>query len=703
MACLLALSGSAGLAGFATASPTGATPSLGHALRPGRLAPAGAGGRFPARAGAGSPTTRDRRRASPPRPGRAGKLRPRGLDPGLPVYRRYLRPGAFAARFGATTSTFRATVTALRHLGLHVVSVSSNHLIIKVSSTVATVERAFHTKLQRYRLGSGTQVYANVRRPACRPRLPAASRRSSASTTWPVEPRRTSSAPCAAPRSGRASSTGAGRDAVPGGPEPCRQATNEASSSGPYTADEIASAYGFSGLYAAGDFGAGETVAVFELEPFSEPDVGPTTSAISARPRAWPWRRRPSLNVISVDGPRSGLGADEDVESTLDVEEISGFVPRATDRRLRGAEHQHRPARCLQRDRHPGQRQGDHDLMGRLRGTSTAAAPSSLPRPTCSRRRRPRARPSWRPPATTARPTAPTPAATRSRRRGRRPRQPALCDERRRHLDRQPRLAAGAQHPGVPDRGGLEHRRRRRRRRHLLRLGDAGLPVGRLARARGDQDATPRASRAARRPATAARSPTSRPTPTRTPALSSTGAPGAAGARSGGTSIAAPHVGGAGRARRRLAVLAATQPVGFLNPALVLDRGHGPSEYASAFNDVTRGDNHLAAVRQLVAVPGYRRIRPRLGARDPHAANPSGGGLVAQLCALPESGGVLYASPTKSSITRRARPGSRPTAAPRLGSRSPSHRARLANRPQARDPCRRPRLHRTRPRPRSSR
>ena len=90
--------------------------------------------------------------------------------PGSPEFRRYLRPGAFGAVFGATAATVRSTTAALERLGLQVGPVSGNRLIVKVSSTVATAERAFATTLVRYRLGSGALVYANL----AAPRVPAA-------------------------------------------------------------------------------------------------------------------------------------------------------------------------------------------------------------------------------------------------------------------------------------------------------------------------------------------------------------------------------------------------------------------------------------------------------------------------------------------------------------------------------------------------
>jgi hypothetical protein len=117
----------------------------------------------------------------------------------------------------------------------------------------------------------------------------------------------------------------------------------------------------------------------------------------------------------------------------------------------------------------------------------------------------------------------------------------------------------------------------------------------------------------------------------------------------GGTSIAAPMWGA-------LVTLAnawpscGTRPVGFLNPSLYWVASMGPSEYAASFDDVTSGNNHLAEFPswwQYPATPGYDLAS---GLGTPTAANPAGGGLVAQLCSLPASGGTSYASPTRSSI-----------------------------------------------------
>src|SRR6185437_3694598 len=74
-------------------------------------------------------------------------------------------------------------------------------------------------------------------------------------------------------RGGSARSSLARGHVVTGGPQPCAGASAAAPGQQAYTADEIASAYGFPGLYRAGDSGAGVTVAVYELEPDDPSDI----------------------------------------------------------------------------------------------------------------------------------------------------------------------------------------------------------------------------------------------------------------------------------------------------------------------------------------------------------------------------------------------------------------------------------------------
>ena len=147
----------------------------------------------------------------------------------------------------------------------------------------------------------------------------------------------------------------------------------------------------------------------------------------------------------------------------------------------------------------------------------------------------------------------------------------------------------------------------------------------------------------------------------------------------GGTSIAAPMW-------AALVALAdawpscGTEPVGFLNPTLYWIAGMGQSQYEAAFNDVTSGTNRLpqfASWWQYPATPGYDLAT---GLGTPVASDPSGGGLVADLCSLPTSGGAAYALPDP--LFDRCRPGARQGQAHSVivDQGHLADRARLANR-----------------------
>ena len=104
-----------------------------------------------------------------------------------------------------------------------------------------------------------------------------------------------------------------------GGPQPCPTASGVRRRAGVYTADQLASAYNFSGLYRAGDEGAGVTVALVEFEPNLPSDI----SAYQAC-----YGTNTNVNYIPVDGGAgSGPGSGE---AAVDIEDIIGLAPKAT-------------------------------------------------------------------------------------------------------------------------------------------------------------------------------------------------------------------------------------------------------------------------------------------------------------------------------------------------------------------------------------
>ncbi len=249
--------------------------------------------------------------------------------PGSPSFRQFISPAQFAARFGASNETLAAVKQSLRDRGLHVTGVSANRLIVHVTGTTRRVERAFAVSLARYRLPDGTVVFANT----AAPQLP---RDVAAHVSQIV-----GLDSLAAPARGRlvrarkaAPHTGATRTpAIAGaGPQPnaaCAQQIAVASQSYPQalvSSTDLAQAYGFGDLYQAGDLGLGVTVALVEFSSFFPGDIATFASCYGITPH---------VNEIPVDGGPGGPvtfgpGVGAQVEAELDIEAVLGLAPAAT-------------------------------------------------------------------------------------------------------------------------------------------------------------------------------------------------------------------------------------------------------------------------------------------------------------------------------------------------------------------------------------
>jgi subtilase family serine protease len=234
--------------------------------------------------------------------------------PGSSGYRRYLTPAQFAQRFGATRSQIRAVRRALRARGLTPGAVSRGALSISVVASAARVERAFSVSLTRMALRDGRTAI----RASAAPALPA----SLARAVQSVVGLNTMAAPRPLLVRARARSEGRGSrvrgHVVTGGPQPCAAASAAAPGQQAYTADQIASAYGFSGLYGAGDSGAGVTVAVYELEPDDPSDIAAYQSCYATHATV--------SNVAVDEGAGTGPGSGE---AALDIENLIGLAPNA--------------------------------------------------------------------------------------------------------------------------------------------------------------------------------------------------------------------------------------------------------------------------------------------------------------------------------------------------------------------------------------
>ncbi len=242
--------------------------------------------------------------------------------PGDPLYGHYLAPGGFASKFGPDDATVASTRGWLARVGLTVGSVAADHLLIPVTGTAAQIERAFGVRLVDARLGSGRVARATIGAPevpsSLAPSLQGVIGLSTVAEAHPqivAGPTGSGSAPSGT--AGGAVSHGSAT--AHAGPAPCATASAAAQFNGAWTADQLASAYGLSTLYAQERVAAGQRVAVYELEPFTPSDIQTYQSCYGLSV---------PVSTVSVDGG-PGDGAQSG-EAALDIEMVAGLAPSSS-------------------------------------------------------------------------------------------------------------------------------------------------------------------------------------------------------------------------------------------------------------------------------------------------------------------------------------------------------------------------------------
>lgn len=242
-------------------------------------------------------------------------------NPSSPDYRHFLTPAEFRARFAPRRRALIRVEEELRRHGLRPGTVTANGLAIRLRASGAAIERAFALTLVKVRLRDGRDAIYNSQAPAVdadvASTVQAVIGLSSLARMQRLDARGSSAAPQATPGEGRGARTTFAHTAT-GGPQPCLKAAQVAPGQGALTADEVASAYGFSGVYQAGDLGQGVTIGAYELEPNAASDV-------SAYQRCY--RTHSSVSYEKVDGGAGkGIGQGE---AALDIEQLIGLAPDA--------------------------------------------------------------------------------------------------------------------------------------------------------------------------------------------------------------------------------------------------------------------------------------------------------------------------------------------------------------------------------------
>jgi hypothetical protein len=230
--------------------------------------------------------------------------------PGSSLYHHFLSVSEFRRRFAPSDSQIAAVTASLHRHGLAPGAVTPNGLAIPVRANAGGLSRAFAISLRRLKLRTGRIAFA----PDQAPQLDA----SVAGLVQSVLGLDNLAVPhplavrAARPRARAAPHV------LTGGPQPC----GAASGSGFYTADALASAYRFSGLYGAGDQGAGQRVAIVELERGFPSDIAADESCYGIGA---------PVSYFNVDGgpPPPNVSQFDGLETALDVETVANLAPQA--------------------------------------------------------------------------------------------------------------------------------------------------------------------------------------------------------------------------------------------------------------------------------------------------------------------------------------------------------------------------------------
>ncbi len=252
----------------------------------------------------------------------------RAATAGNPAARRHLPGGHLADAFGPLPSTIAAVRHWLVTQGLTVGPTSANGLLIPVRGHASVVTQAFSAPMVRARLADGRDVRLAPQAPRVPSDLAGSWQGviglSSAGSLHPslikAQPQGVMP-PLGRSATGGTASTGAaplgGQTPIDPAPTPCAAAASFQAGGG-WTADQLAATYGLSPLYAQGRAGTGQSVGLFEVEPFTPSDVATYQSCYGTHV---------PVTTVVVDG---GAYGPQSGEAALDIEVVAGLAPSSS-------------------------------------------------------------------------------------------------------------------------------------------------------------------------------------------------------------------------------------------------------------------------------------------------------------------------------------------------------------------------------------
>jgi subtilase family serine protease len=222
------------------------------------------------------------------------------------LYRHFLTPAQFAARYGASIATIHAVRSYLESFGLRIRLVTTSRTLLEMSGRTTDIARAFDTPVETVRLANGT-LSAQFARSATLPAPIAHDVRAVAGLSSVVSP---TSQLVSVPSSRLA---GHISTALPG---TCASAATSGTKGG-FTVQQQAQLYGLASDWSAGKTGAGQTIAIYELGQYKAADTAVYFKCYGLSP---------SVTAITVDGGTNGGFSNE---ATMDVEAAGALAPGA--------------------------------------------------------------------------------------------------------------------------------------------------------------------------------------------------------------------------------------------------------------------------------------------------------------------------------------------------------------------------------------
>ncbi len=222
---------------------------------------------------------------------------------------RYLTPDQIANAFGPLPASTQAVIDYMQQAGFTVTTTYKNHLLIGFQGTVGQADNAFQVQINNYRAPNGRIFFASASNPSVPQTLGGIIQTiggldNAVIYTHPPIPTVRPTAHVSANLSPN---------------------TACAPTSAGYTPGQIASAYNLTSLYNAGFHGEGQTVALFELDDYSQSDISTYTACYGGA--------SVPISRILVDGGSGKIGAGA-IEVELDMELVLSAAPHLAGLRV---------------------------------------------------------------------------------------------------------------------------------------------------------------------------------------------------------------------------------------------------------------------------------------------------------------------------------------------------------------------------------